>query len=1113
MKHLFRGVAVSALLILCELAAQCLASTRTVTIPFVRRGPVLRGDFSDGLWGYGPPLYDFVSTSADTPVTQQTQVHKTQVHMLYDSQNLYIAVLCDEWHLEHLVSLVRERDGPVWQDDSIELLFDTANGHGAVYHIIVNSIGTIYDEKCVDTEHADPSWNSTCRVKTGRCTDQWVVEIAIPAKDFGIALQPGLTWGLNVCRSRYAGVKEFSSWSPTPGGFVQPRNLGEMCFGDKDKERAAVEVLSWGSLGLNTSWGGRNVVECLVRNTTGKRDAVRVRFAHKAGSKSGSTSRKITISPGQFEKVEVPYTPFRLPNETYTLSVSSGSRLLFSSNHPSTWIPQSPRVWQLKDPLFEELLSKNPPGEQKNGVIYWFHSSDATGLRRFAEEYGLRYSLDEAYRELVEYKFLPVSNSSMITSEPMSSMADKYPFKVVLEPDYRHSRDVGVPQIDGLPYILDPRSKDAYFEDLRMAVAKRRDHIYGIYSYDEFTEKTVEQGVKLFEQMKDTYPLIREIDERVKNECGYEKYAMPTSPNDDNPFRWIAYRKWVNRQMLEWQKEVYETIRRIAPEIKVISFDPVAGHKPYDLDRITPYVDIVTHQLYPSANPNRQEFGFVTKLVTDLTGRPVWPCTHVENYAYSTTPEEVRELMSQVMRNGGKGFHLYIPDVRGDRASSGDTMLTKYGFPERFRAITEIVKLAERMNEVAVPTDPDCAILYSEDHYQSFPAISSVFPNDVEFAYTFLGPVARTWFKFVNDNMIEDGKSDLSRFKAVVVPAAKYERASVVKKLLGYVTGGGTLVCGDPEAFTWAPDGSSLSDVRETLFGAKVSSGIKRASISFDKTCPLSHLAGKKLPSTGETFDLSPAGAEVLARFEDETPAVIRNRIGKGSVILFAFDPFTEGLIGDSAWIDAFKALALDLGLRTDRSIWRFKFPPFKTVYLPGPKGVCLTGNYVRWSQEKPLDVQNAKLAGKYSYSLAPDAIPDRGDPAGVDFAVGKLMDRKVAPVTAKAELKPEDFIVSWASEKPVSLTFDLGGAHLLSRLHLWHSDQLPALTVEASIDGRSWTRLAEHPKQPTTPDVLDVEIGWKSPRKGRFLRISFGARDPGCAMTPAECEVWGSAP
>jgi hypothetical protein len=616
----------------------------------------------------------------------------------------------------------------------------------------------------------------------------------------------------------------------------------------------------------------------------------------------------------------------------------------------------------------------------------------------------------------------------------------------------------------------------------------------------------------LNENYRNEYPFIRQIDEEVKQKYGFGKYGIPESTNDENPYRWIAVRRWVTDYIIQWQKDVYQTVHEIAPELRVISIDPVAGHKPVAWDRMAPYFDVATQQLYPPVDPNRQQFGFTTKMVADLTGKPTWPCTHVEHYAFSTTVDEVRELMSEVMRNGGKGFHFWLKDEIGNNAPNGFLMATKWGSPERWRTITEINKLNGRMNEVAVPKDADSAIFYSEDHYQSFSEkvapFPYVYPNEPEWAYTFLGPVARTWFRFVNDNMVEDRKVDLSKFKAVIVPAAKYERKSVSNALFKYAAAGGTLIIGDAEAFSIDVNGDSLSALWSKYIPRSEAPGKEQTRLTFSDTCSIRGLQNRSLKVMGRVIELKPsASSEVLARFSDGTPAVIRTKLGRGSVIVFACNPFTETGIGDQAWKAFFKAFAKDLGLKTDRDIWRFEFPMPDSIYQPEPQGTCLTGNYIKWWQDGPVDVHNSEIAGSYSYSVQPDLMGDRA----TTFRTGKLTDRTKAYTTLKTELRPEDFVVTWKTEKPVDVTFDLLEPRDVTRLHLYYTGQLPDFKVLGSTDGTTWTQLAELTDRMAkeTGDVLDISVNLAK-SKSHYVRLSLGARNPGNTMTLVECEIWG---
>jgi hypothetical protein len=1089
-------------------------SKRTVIIPRVAKGPVFDGVMGDQIWTRGALMSNFVSVTESAKPIQQTTAR-----VLYDAKYLYIGVKCSEENMASIVAQAKGADNGVWKDDEVEVFMDTTNAHHSYYHILRNSRNGYRDVKCVSAGEPDGTWVCHTIVKTGQVPGGWCLEIAVPFADLGSTPKPGIVWGINVCRGREAGGQEFSAWSPTHLVFDEPKSFGRAVFSDGSAKWTGIRLTSWGDLDPENAPASENILHCSLPNLTTKAASFQAVLSESTNGKITTAATKIvTVQPGKTAELAIPYQASTANVDAWLLSIKSKGRQLFDAEHHAVSTLAEQRVWKLKDPLYNELLSNTPPGDQRFGAIYWIHTYQPSLDMPFAEEYGLRYSNEEALKEFADAKLLPLTEAPQLRDPFLIEMADKYRYKVLFYPDISRWTAPDAPKVGDASFILDPRSKEHYFTDLKAGLAKWRKYIWGVYTGDEITETALHQAVVLYIDHKNDYPFIRQVNEDVKRQYGFGKYGMPESLDDSNPYRWIALRRWVMAQLADWQKEVYQTVQSTAPEIRVISFDPVAGHKPVGFDRMAPYFDIATQQLYPPTDPNRQQFGFTSKMVSDLTGKPTWPCTHVEHYPYSTTLEEVHELLSEVMRSGGKGFHFWLKDEVGNNADHGFMMATKWGFPERWRALKELNTLNAQMNEVAVPKDPDLSILYSEDYYQSMSEKIAEypygFPNEPEWAYTFFGPVARTWFKFVNDNMIEDGKVDLSAFKAVVVPAAKYERKSVVEALNQYVTAGGTLVIGDPEAFTTDVDGTPLTELKASLIGAACTPGRNESSLTFSADCSMPGLRNRTLHVYGSGCALkADAGAEVMAVFPDGSPAVLRNRVGKGSVITFAVNPFTESGIADEGWKSVFKALSEELGVKVDRDIWRFEFPPYKTVRQPEPAGICLTGNYIKWWQDKPSNVQNAVIAGTYSYSVAPDKVADRGGSKSVPFSTGKLTDRTKAYTTLKEDLRPEDFTVTWKTEKPTSIVFDLLEPRAVTRLNLWYSGQLPDLKVEGSVDRRSWARLADCAKKPmmTEPDVLDISLDIAARNMVRYLRVSLGDRDPGSPMTLAECEIWGA--
>lgn len=1092
-------------LVLLVLTALPAFAERTVTVPLVSTKPEITGSLSDSLWKQGALLTDFVSSSNTTPLQAATSAV-----LSCDQKNLYVGVKCVEPNMKSLVTRIKEHDNHVFTDDCVEIMVDGNRDHYSFFHVIVNSIGTMEDIWYLGQRVSDTNWESHALVKTGKYEGGWFAEMAIPLKSMGLTAMAGESWGLNICRERYANAEEYSSWNPVPSSFTQPAYFGRLILADlKDKSPIKLQMESWGSLRFEAN-GGDNVLRAIVQNSEKEKSSIQAVLYQNLGKSWKTVSkRNLVLGSNGSAEINIPYQVKGVPAERFAVTVkdSKTGKVIFHSERGIVKASASPRVWQVKNPLYKELLSDTPAGDRKDGSIYWGHNLLYTLLRPYSQCYGIRYSYEEALQELSKNKLMVIATSSMIPQYKLDDWARKYSFKLLYSPDYRGSISEGAPTIDGLPFFFDPRSKEAYFNDLRANLPKYKDVVWGVYVMDEPWEHTLIPGVKFFSKMKDTYPYIQQVDQEVREKFGYGKYGIPTSVDDTNPYRWIAYHRWTNQQIIDWHRQVRDEIQKMGIPVKIISMDPVAGNKPYSLDQVGPYCDIMTHQLYPRINANRQEFGFVTKLDADLSGKPVWPCTHVEHYAYSTTPDETRELMSQVFRNGGQGFHLYLPDVT-NKDLAGDTKYTQIGSPERYNEIMGILKRIRSMNNVKMPSETKTLLLYSEDTYQSAPALDFIYPDTIEYTYDFIGPVAERWFRIVNDNQVENGKADLSKYSVLFLSVGKYERRSAAEKIADWVKNGGILVNCDPEAFTFDRDGSSMQDVRDSLKLPSLDNALSVSKLNVKGNTLFGKDAINNLPVFESAYKVTPASdAQILATFEDGSPAIILTPVGHGKVISFASNPSTEKALDFVGWKQAFIGLCDGLGLKREK-IWKFQFPESALKPIAAEKGTCITGNAVRWYLDEPVTSQNRMLGGTYTYSIQPDAITDKSSGA-ISFSDGKLTDRRKAIAAIPTDRIPGNFTVAWKNSTPADIVFSLKLEAPISRAHFWYSGKLPAVTLLSSNDGKNWVKLASAPAGTVTEDTLDEVLQAGTIKPAKYVKLSFSAREKGETFTLAEVELW----
>ena len=627
---------------------------------------------------------------------------------------------------------------------------------------------------------------------------------------------------------------------------------------------------------------------------------------------------------------------------------------------------------------------------------------------------------------------------------------------------------------------------------------------------DEFQEWQLSLGLRM--RAKGPYPYMDQVDREVRTQYGFGKYGLPTAPEDKNPFRWIAYRRWYNAQMMRFQKRIYEAVKAVAPRVYVIGPDPLAAVMPLHYSGYGRYTDIMTNQLYPRSSRWEQDFAWITKTVADLSGRPTMPCAHVENYASSFTSDETREMMSQVYRGGGQGFHLYLPDTAGAGHLGHDLKLDRNCSPPRWETVMGILDLTTRDLRPALPR-PSAAILYSNDGHGGEYLGEMKGREQYRWLFNLLGPIAGTWFRVIDDEQISRGEVDLASWPVIYVPNAEFQRRGVVDALLAYVRRGGKLVVTQPTAFMRGLDGTNLAALRQTLFG-KAGQDSPHQIVWVGAAGPAKRMA-QPLPvigGRGASPSLS-GGAKAILTYEDGQAAAVARPVGKGTVYYFGFEPMFQGALGSAAWRAYIKAFAKGLGQTADLPIWRYTFPRIPAANIAPPKGQCLTNNSVMWVTNEMVPVNNVATTGTYTYSIPPDLRPDAGGSTNVPFARGNLTNRRTCMDVKDAPYWETfaQFACGWKSTAPFTITFDLGRPYSLDRFWVMFNGHLPATTVEGLVDGQ-WRLLGQttglRPADQGDYPAVTIPLSAKVPPVQR-VRLDLGQRDAGALLIIPELEIW----
>lgn len=196
---------------------EVLSSDVELSVPFATQPPTVDGNLSEMSWLYSNSLSAFQNPAGTEPVENQTDVY-----LMYDADNFYVGVRAFIQSSQVPRVSQTQLDSPIWEDESIEILFDMDPKTETYSHLIINPIGGMFDQmvtkvgfpnfrfaprgvkrekpdKSVVQFKSDSSWNSNAKVATKINANYWSLEAAIPRKTN--KKDGDETWLLNVFRN------------------------------------------------------------------------------------------------------------------------------------------------------------------------------------------------------------------------------------------------------------------------------------------------------------------------------------------------------------------------------------------------------------------------------------------------------------------------------------------------------------------------------------------------------------------------------------------------------------------------------------------------------------------------------------------------------------------------------------------------------------------------------------------------------------------------------------------------------------------------------------------------------------------------------------------------
>ncbi len=194
------------------------------TVSKTTTAPKIDGKLDDPCWNNRHKLGDFSILGSKYGTEEQTEVKIT-----YDRNNLYIGVVCHESQMDRITATKDpvEVTGEIFRGDTLELFLKIAND--SYWHIAISPEAGKYDSLVKNEDHnAQKNLNIVKAVKKEK--NAWVVEMAIPLGELGVAIKTGKTLGFNIARTE-ARLREPSTWAPLSGqAFHAPDEFGSLLF-------------------------------------------------------------------------------------------------------------------------------------------------------------------------------------------------------------------------------------------------------------------------------------------------------------------------------------------------------------------------------------------------------------------------------------------------------------------------------------------------------------------------------------------------------------------------------------------------------------------------------------------------------------------------------------------------------------------------------------------------------------------------------------------------------------------------------------------------------------------------------------------------------------------
>jgi hypothetical protein len=177
---------------------------------------VMDGIPNEAAWMVAEPAVTFIQIE---PVERELARQDTEVRVLYDDDNIYIAAWLMDQNPAGIGTQLTRRDETPRAVDYFEFSFDSNMDRLTGYSFRVTAAGVQRDMYLFNDTNSDDSWNAIWHSAVNIGEHGWTVEIRMPLSQLRYEAEGAQVWGVNFSRRRLA-ENERSMWAWTPSVVV-----------------------------------------------------------------------------------------------------------------------------------------------------------------------------------------------------------------------------------------------------------------------------------------------------------------------------------------------------------------------------------------------------------------------------------------------------------------------------------------------------------------------------------------------------------------------------------------------------------------------------------------------------------------------------------------------------------------------------------------------------------------------------------------------------------------------------------------------------------------------------------------------------------------------------